>query len=72
MLEETVILLVIMAFNLIIIIGMKIAVLQIAFALVSAVIAISLVNVVAFPFLNILLILICIAQAMSAIVGVKK
>lgn len=72
MLLETVVLFVVMSFNLVILAGVRIAVLQISFGLISAAIAVGLINVMLFPYLNILLILVCVFQLLNAITGVKK
>lgn len=71
MITEMVCLFSVMAMNLVILKVAKISILQITFGLISAIIAVFLVNVPVFPFLNILLILVSIGQVLSGVWGVK-
>lgn len=71
-LEETALLFIVMALNLVILGILRIALLQISFGFISAVIAVRLVNVMIFPLFNLLLILICIFQIYNAIQSVRK
>ena len=70
MIEETIIF-VLIGLNLFIIKYFRVPILQIVMGLLCAVLAISFTDVIAFPFLNLLLLIVCIVQLVLSIREVK-
>lgn len=71
MIEETILLFGIIVLNLIMVIAVKVPLLIIFSSLISAILGVTLVNVYAFPFINILLFLMCIYAMVNAIMKVR-